>query len=201
MSDREWKLGLAAVLVLASGVAAMVLGSPSVMAMRAQESTTMPAAATIVKPHVYVSLEPVPRAKEFEAAIVVEIQHGYHMNSNKPTDPYLIPTTLTPQLPAGIELRDTVYPQGRLEKFSFSPNKELDVYTDSVTVRLKLAAQANAALGTTTIPATLRYQACNDTACLPPVKVPVSVKFDVAVAGTKARETHPEIFSAGSAKK
>lgn len=190
------------VLVVAAAIATFA-GAAMTLATRqaaAQENTTMPAAATIVKPHTYVSLEPVPREKEFEAAIVVDIQRGYHMNSHKPNDPYSIPTTATAQPPAGIELRGTIYPDGKLEKFSFSPNKDLDVYTGSITVRLKLAANASAALGETTIPVTLRYQACNDTACLPPVKVPVSVKFEVAAAGTQTRAAHPEIFVASSLK-
>jgi len=180
-------------MALAAFMALAVMGSMA--RATAQDSTSMPAAATIVKPHAFVSLEPVPREKEFEAAIVVDIQRGYHMNSHKPNDPYSIPTTLKPALPAGIELRDTAYPDGKLEKFSFS-SKEMDVYSGTVKLTLKLTAKADAALGATTIPVTLRYQACNDTACLPQVNVPVSVKFDVAAAGTQARAAHPEIFSA-----
>jgi thioredoxin:protein disulfide reductase len=194
------KRGLSISLVIAAGLTAAGWLGMRATQTAGQESETMPAAATIVKPHVYVSLAPVPRGEEFEAAIVVDIQRGYHLNSHKPTDPYLIPTTATPQLPAGIELRDTVYPAGRLQKFSFSPNKDLDVYTGSVTVRLKLAAGASAALGAAAIPVTLRYQACNDTACLPPVRVPVSVKFEVAAEGTKPRAIHPEIFAGNPAK-
>ncbi len=79
--------------------------------------------------------------------MVVDIARGFHMNSHKPSDEYLIPTTLTPQLPAGLQLADTIYPNGRLEKFSFSPNKPLDVYTGSVTLKLRLVADANAPLG------------------------------------------------------
>ncbi|MGH9701074.1 MAG: hypothetical protein ACRD52_16670, partial [Candidatus Acidiferrales bacterium] len=97
---------------------------------------------------------------------------------------------------AGFELLDTIYPPGQLEKFSFSPDRPLDVYSGSVTLRLRLSAKADAPLGTMAIPVTLRYQACNDAACLPPVKVPVTVKFEVARAGAKARAVHPEIFSA-----
>jgi DsbC/DsbD-like thiol-disulfide interchange protein len=160
-----------------------------------QGSSAMPNAAAVVKPHAYVSLEPVPRGKDFEAAVVVEIARGFHMNSHKPTEEYLIPTTITPQLPAGFKLSDTIYPNGKLEKFAFSPTKPLDVYTGSVTFKLKLLAQANAPLGATTIPVTLRYQACNDAACLPPVKVPVNVQLEVAAAGTRAQPSHPEIFS------
>jgi DsbC/DsbD-like thiol-disulfide interchange protein len=166
-------------------------------AATAQSSTDAPAApASIVKPRAFVSLAPVPRGKEFQVALAVEIAHGYHMNSNHPTDKYLIPTTLTPKLPTGFELLDTLYPAGRIKKFSFSPDKGLDVYTGSVTLKLRLIAHNDAPIGAVTFPVTLRYQACNDTTCLPPVKVPVDVRVDVAAAGTAAHAAHPEIFSA-----
>jgi DsbC/DsbD-like thiol-disulfide interchange protein len=161
----------------------------------ASAQSAMVSAASIVKPQVYVSLQPVPRGKEFQVAIVAEIARGYHVNSHRPTDPYLIPTTVTPQLPAGFQLLDTIYPDGKLETFAFSPDKPLDVYTASVTLRLRLTAQADVALGPATIPFTLRYQACSESTCLPPVKVPVSVKLDVAAANASARPLHPEIFT------
>jgi thiol:disulfide interchange protein DsbD len=170
------------------------------IALSPQDSAALPNAAAIVTPHTYVSMEPVPAGKEFQAAVVVDIARGFHMNSHKPSDQYLIPTTLTPQVPAGIELVDTIYPAGKLEKFAFSPDKPLDVYTGSVTLRLRLAAKASAAPGSTTIPMTLRYQACNDSSCLPPVKVPVSVKFELAAAGARSRAVHPEIFAGNSPK-
>jgi DsbC/DsbD-like thiol-disulfide interchange protein len=165
-------------------------------AAAAQSSADAPAApAAIVKPRAFVSLAPVPRGKEFQIALAVEIARGYHMNSNHPTDKYLIPTTLTPKLPTGFELLDTIYPAGRIEKFSFSPNKGLDVYSASVTLKLRLIAHNDAPIGAVTFPVTLRYQACNDTTCLPPVKVPVDVRVDVAAAGTTSHAAHPEIFS------
>jgi hypothetical protein len=160
-----------------------------------QDSAAIPSAASVVNPHTFVSLEPVPVGREFQVAVVVDILRGYHMNSHKPTDPYLIPTTLTAQLPAGIELAETIYPPGKLEKFVFSPDKPLDVYTGSVTLRLRLIAKSGAASGATAIPMMLRYQACNDAACLPPVKVPVTAKFELAAAGTKSRAVHPEVFT------
>jgi DsbC/DsbD-like thiol-disulfide interchange protein len=159
-----------------------------------QNGSGLPNASEVVKPRAYVSFNSVPRGKEFQAAVVVDIARGFHMNSNKPTDEYLIPTTVTPQLPAGFQLAETVYPPGRLERFSFSPDKPLNVYTGSVVLKMRIVAEANAALGATTIPVTLRYQACNDAACLPPAKVPVNVQVTVSAAGTRAQPTHPEIF-------
>jgi uncharacterized protein YcnI len=156
----------------------------------------LPSPAAVVKPQTFVSLEPVPRGKSFEIAVVVEIAKGFHMNSHKPTDPYLIPTTLTPQLPSGFDLANTIYPEGHEEKFSFSPNKPLNVYTGKVILRLKLTSHPDAPLGATTLPVTLRYQACNDTTCLQPVKIPVDAKFEVAAAGAKSRSTHADVFAA-----
>jgi DsbC/DsbD-like thiol-disulfide interchange protein len=157
--------------------------------------------ADVVKTHTYVSLDRVPRGREFETAVVVDIAENYHMNSHRPAETYLIPTTLTPQLPAGIKLVDTLYPNGHLKKFPFSPDKALDVYSGSVTLRLKLAADDSAAIGAITIPMVLRYQACNNSACLPPVKVPVTAELQIAAAGAGARPAHAEVFSAAAAQK
>jgi uncharacterized protein YcnI len=158
------------------------------------EQDALPSPAAVVKPQTFVSFEPVPRGTSFEIAVVIEIAKGFHMNSHKPTDPYLIATTLTPQLPAGFDITDTIYPEGHQEKFSFSQNKPLNVYTGKVILRLKLAAHADTALGKTTIPITLRYQACNDTTCLQPVKIPVDAEFEVAAAGAKSRAAHADVF-------
>ena len=108
----------------------------------------------------------------------------------------MIPTTLTAEIPAGIKLIDTIYPPGKLEKFAFSPTKPLDVYTGSVTLRLRLALTSDAPIGTMTIPAKLRYQACNDVACLRPVTVPVNIQLKVAEAGAKSQAAHADIFAA-----
>ena len=68
----------------------------------------------------FVSLEPVPRGKAFQVAVVAEIRNGYHINANKPADEFLIPTTLTAQLPSRLAQVETVYPPQQSLKFSFS---------------------------------------------------------------------------------
>ena len=166
----------------------------------AAPAQSIPNASTIAKPQAYASLDKVPRGQTFEAAVVVQIANGFHMNSNKPSEDYLIPTTITPNPPQGIHVVNTTYPPGKRKTFSFSPNKPLSVYSDTVTLRLKLSADASAPLGPMAIPAILRYQACNDSTCLPPVKVPVTLNVNVAAAGTAAHHVHPEIFAAAAGK-
>ncbi|HTW24766.1 MAG TPA: protein-disulfide reductase DsbD domain-containing protein [Candidatus Baltobacteraceae bacterium] len=162
---------------------------------RAQEAPAL-TPAQVVKSQVYVSMEPVARGKDFEVAVVANINEAYHMNSHKPSDAYLIPTTITPKLPEGLTLVDSVYPPGRDKKFTFS-DKPLNVYTGSVTFKLKLTASTTAALGDVTIPITLRYQACNSSACLPPVKIPLEATVKIAAAGAAGHAVHPEVFRAG----
>jgi DsbC/DsbD-like thiol-disulfide interchange protein len=160
----------------------------------APQESAMPPASAVVKPLAYVSLEPVPRGRTFELAVVAEIRQGFHINSHQPTEEFLIPTTLTAQLPSGFREVGTVYPRGEMLKFSFSPSP-LSVYTGRVTLIVRVEAAADAPLGPQSIPLSLRYQACNDTTCLPPVKIPVEAKFTVAPASTPAKNIHPEIFS------
>jgi len=153
------------------------------------------AASQVVKAHGYVSLDRVPRGKDFEVAVVATIHEGYHMNSHKPLDAYLIPTTMTANTPEGIKVVDTIYPPGSNKKFPFSPTKPLNVYTGSVTLRLRMKAEPNAKIGQTTIPVTLRYQACSMSACLPPVKIPVEVPVDIAAASAASHPANREVFS------
>jgi hypothetical protein len=56
---------------------------------------------------------------------------------------------------------------------------------------LTVAPSADAALGTQHIPLKLRYQACSESVCLPPVKQDVDTAFTVAATGKAA---HAEFF-------
>jgi thioredoxin:protein disulfide reductase len=176
-------------------LAALLLVSASRTAS-AQETAAPPKPTDIVSTKTFVSMDPVPRGKEFQAAVVVKINPGFHMNSHKPSDTYLIPTTVTAQLPDGFTLvGEPAYPLGKNEKFPFSPDKPLNVYTGSVTFRLKMTADEKAALGKASIPVTLRFQACNTSACLPPVKIPLTLDVNVAAAGKTGKPVNPEIFA------
>jgi DsbC/DsbD-like thiol-disulfide interchange protein len=179
--------------VLLSGSAGFGLYASGTAVSLAQTSASN-AGAAVVKTQSYISVDQVEQGSAFEAAVVVAIQKGYHVNAHKTSDEFLIPTTLTAQLPAGLKQVETVYPEGHLQKLAFS-EKPINVYDGSVTLKMRLQTTAAAAPGETSIPFVLRYQACNDTTCLPPVKVPVELKLKIAPAGTKAHPTHPEIFT------
>lgn len=160
-------------------------------AARAQMGTKE--ARSVVDARVYVSLDPVPRGRTFQVALLAKIKPTYHINAHKVLDQFLIPTKVEAKTPTGFRLLTTEYPAGELRQFSFSP-KKLAVYTGQMVVKMKMQAEANAPLGAADFPLSLRYQACNDTYCLPPVTIPLSVHLTVARAGSSARVINAEIF-------
>jgi len=112
-----------------------------------------------------------------ETKVTIQLRPGYHCNSNKPSEDYLIPLKLT-WSPGPLEPAEVVYPQPHMEKYSFSETP-LSVYSGdfAITTKFKVPATANA--GTTFLSGKLRYQACNDRMCLPPKTIDVSMPVDI----------------------
>jgi thioredoxin:protein disulfide reductase len=156
----------------------------------------IPSGREVVSASTYVSLEPVARGSSFQLAVVLKIRTGFHINARKPSAEYLIPTDLRANLPAGFKSSGEIsYPQGELHSFAFTKTP-LNVYQDKVILRVPLAAQPDAPLGAQKIPLKLRYQACSQEICLPPVTVDVDAPVTVVATSAGSRPSHPELFSA-----
>ena len=151
----------------------------------------VPSGRDVVKPEIYASLDPVARGSSFQIAVVMKIRPGFHVNAREKSEDYLIATDLKSELPAGFQGDEVSYPKGKLEKFTFS-KIPLNVYQDTVTLRLPLTALANAPLGEQHIPLKLRYQACSSEICLPPVTLTLDASVNVAASSSKP--AHVEIF-------
>ena len=151
----------------------------------------VPSGRDVVKPEIYASLDPAARGSSFQIAVVMKIRPGFHVNAREKSEDYLIATDLKPELPAGFQAGEVSYPKGKLEKFTFS-KIPLNVYQDTVTLKLLLTALANAPLGEQHIPLKLHYQACSSEICLPPVTLPLDAVINVAASSKPA---HAEIFS------
>ena len=118
------------------------------------------------------------RSGVLTAKIAVQVRNGYHVNSNTPNDEYLIPLILTWES-SPLEPRETVYPKPEMQSFSFS-TKPVSVYAGAFEIVTRFAVPAKAPLGPAVLAGKLRYQACNDTMCLPPrsldVRLPVEIR-------------------------
>jgi len=108
----------------------------------------------------------------------VLLKSGYHVNSNTPSEKYLIPLRLTWE-PGLLETVEVVFPKPHMEKYEFSPNP-LSVFTGDFELVTKFKVAANASTGPGMALGKLRYQACNNNSCLPPktleIRLPLVVQ-------------------------
>ena len=114
-----------------------------------------------------------------ETNVRLKLDHGYHINANPASFPYLIATELNVPKADGISAAKVSYPQPLIKKFSFS-EEPLAVYENEADLRVTLLADAAAKQGQTSLPAKLRIQACDDQVCYPPgtidVWIPVTIR-------------------------
>jgi len=163
------------------------------LALSAALPSQVPSGRDVVKPEIFASLDPVGRGSSFQIAVVMKIRPGFHVNAREKSEDYLIATDLKAALPAGFTSGDVSYPKGKLEQFAFSKTP-LNVYQDTVILRMPLTALASAPLGEQHIPLKLRYQACSNELCLPPVTLPLDATLNVTAFASAAKPAHSEIF-------
>ena len=156
-------------------------------------SAQVPSGREVVKPEIYASLDPAARGSSFQIAVVMKIRPGFHVNAREKSEDYLIATDLKAALPGGFNSGDVSYPKGKLEKFAFS-KIPLNVYQDTVILRMPVTALATAPLGKQQIPLKLRYQACSSELCLPPVTLTLDAALNIVASASAAKSAHTEIF-------
>lgn len=112
--------------------------------------------------------------------VTVDIPDGYHVQSNRPGDPFLIPTTLRLDETGDLALGAPVYPDGETQRFDWTP-AVLDVYRGTIEIAVPVEVGTGATPGVRTISGRVRYQGCSDSACLPPAELPVEAVLEVGV--------------------
>jgi thiol:disulfide interchange protein DsbD len=109
-------------------------------------------------------------------ALKVVVFSGFHVNSDKPKDEFLIPLKLT-WTSGPLEVKSIRYPKPEDVKVG---NQTLVVFTGSFEIQTEFAAPPQAAPGNSVMVGKIRYQACNNIMCFRPamvdVRVPVSVE-------------------------
>ena len=118
------------------------------------------------------------RGSDAAAKVAISLSPGYHVNSNTPHEDYLIPLKLT-WTPAPLEVSSVTYPKPTDEKYPFSPDQPLSVFTGNFDVTTKFKVPADATGGLTVINGKLRYQACNNSMCFPPKTVEIKLPLEI----------------------
>ena len=131
----------------------------------------------------------VQKGKSAPVEMGFRVARGYHINSNKPSDEFLLPTQLKLDPPTDMLIK-LEYPEGQDYSFAFAPDQKLNVYTGDFVVKGKVSTTTEASKGTYRVHGTLNYQACDNAACYPPRKLPVSFEVHV-VSGPKKVSRNP----------
>jgi len=118
--------------------------------------------------------------------IFAEIERGWHINGHKPEDTFLIPTDVKFTLPPDVSTDTLNYPRPDRKSFAFAPGKQLLVYEGKVGITTALNVPADFAGTRVRIEAVLRYQACNDSTCLPPATATAEILVPVAAEAAPA---------------
>jgi thiol:disulfide interchange protein len=153
-----------------------VAGSGAAQGFQAEEKATVEIRAdrTAYEPGATVRL-----------ATRVKIEDHWHVNSHTPTYDWLIPTELALEMPLAASAPALTYPPHRMVKFEFT-DEPIAVYDGTVTIVAELELGSDVAAGSYEIAGGLRYQACDDRQCLPPVTTAATATVVVGGGGEAA---------------
>ena len=120
----------------------------------------------------------VKKGRIARASVVMDIPAGLHVQSNKPLDKFLVPTKLDVETPSGLRVGPISYPRALMRKLKFSKGA-VAVYEGRAVVRFNVTVPANYSGSSGEIKGKLRFQACNDESCFPPVTREVKMWLNV----------------------
>jgi len=163
------------------------------------DSTLPSSSADLVSVETKLARTPVPANANTQAAVVLNIQDGWHVNAHEPTYDYLIGTQLAWTAPADVAVEGVRYPSPKRYDLQFADGA-IDVYEGQAPIFLTVRPSASAPPGERRLTGRLRVQACNDQTCLRPSTINVALSVPVAAPGASAPPTGDPIFDAVSSK-
>ncbi len=137
------------------------------------------------------------------AVVEVTVASGWHVNAHAPRDKFLIPTTLELKPPPGLHVGEVTYPEPVERKLTFLGGETALLYEGTLYFTAPVEGVAESGGGP--LRAALRYQACDDSRCLPPRTLELTAEEARAgaagagaernlVAGFVARHGYPLTF-------
>jgi hypothetical protein len=169
-SELKIKIGCKNILLsLCLGLAAAISQAQSPLADSPNRSILHGAAVEYLFPEQVT----MPAGKPSEVALHFRIAPGFHINSHTPKEDFLIPTSFSIPETSGVALKDAIYPDGTDFTLPLDPGTKLSVYTGEFAIEAHIVAPH----GNHLVEASLRYQACDKNACMPPktIAVPIDI--------------------------
>lgn len=124
----------------------------------------------------------------FHVNLSIIVNKGWHINSNKPNDEFLIPSEVSVKSDF-VKLNSVTYPKAEEINFSFS-DQPVSVYEGNTSAKLQLKANKDIKAGKYKVKVVLDYQACNDVSCLPPNATETEFEIEVNELTDSLAQTH-----------
>ena len=151
----------------------------------------------------FFSVDPAQQGSTFQAAVVMEIPRGLHVNSNKPLGKYAVPTVVKVDAPKGFRVTPVTYPRAGVRTFRFggAAEERLAVYEGRAIFRFNVSVPASHGLGVETVRVNVRFQSCNDEVCFPPATRELSLRIAVVGRDTPSNRVNGNIFGGGGKRR
>lgn len=120
----------------------------------------------------------IKKGRVVRGSVVLDIPRGLHVQSSKPLDKYLVATKLDLETPSGMKTGPVSYPRPVIRNLKFSKSA-VSVYEGRAVLRFSVTVPANYNGSSGEIKGKLRFQACNDDSCFPPITREVKMWLNV----------------------
>ena len=140
----------------------------------------------------YQNFDKVYPGSEFKLAVKVKVDSGWHINSDKPHEDFLIPSSLSIDTSV-FKMTKVVYPKAMDLKLEISETP-LSVWESEVYVAALIKAPEDLAPGKYSLPVMLEYQACNNMTCMPPNAAEDTLTVEIAGKQAVVNQINPDIF-------
>ncbi len=147
----------------------------------------------IVSVKTYASHERIRSGGLFQIAVVADIGQGFHINSHRPIDQYLIPTVVKLDETKGVTFGPMQYPEPKLESLSFSSTK-VSVYEGKALVLAQGRLSDDISPGDVKIAGQIVYQACDNNRCFMPQTVRFEIPLKIVSSSSPIKLINQKVF-------
>lgn len=194
---------LAAVALFAATLQTATPQTPALALTRAAAplvSLAPPAFEGEIPMNVLASANKAQRGRTLQAAVVMDIPRGLHVNSNRPLSRYTVATVARVTAPRGVKVSAVRYPRAVVRKFEFSEER-LAVYEGRAVLRFDVTFPESFPEGVARLRVVVNYQACSDTVCFQPDSKDMTLPIGVVGPEDPVQSINRNIFRGGGRRR
>lgn len=151
----------------------------------------------------FFSVDRAQQGGSFQAAVVMDIPKGLHVNANKPLGKYAVPTVVKIDAPRGFRITPVSYPRGLVRTFSFGGAEatRLAVYEGRTIFRFTVNVPPGQPFGVENVRVSVRFQSCTDEVCYPPATRNLDLHIGVVGRDAPVKRINAQYFGGGRGKR